>query len=297
MGQEKYPEQVIPALMQLLQEKKELRERTLVQMKKMLGADTSTREKIAALAALQIIPPARSDCKDFADLVLPLLESKETECRLEALRCLPRLKPAPDALSHVVRMADDPDLRVRGVVTNALIQIGQGKYPDQVIPALIKLLQDKEGKVVQECLQSQWGQYSSPELDELFIKLSHDPRYRHNVIYFCLSTQQHKSPAVCRRLVEALDEADGRAAWGLTYGVGKDSRALVEEGLLRALPEETNSSMRQQEFEILKNVASAKSWKYLKLVSDSDEETEEVKRLAKEILEGIISLPSGLQAK
>jgi HEAT repeat protein len=182
-------------------------------------------------------------------------------------------------------LAADPDPGVRAAAASALVQSSQGKHSEQVIPAMVKLLQDKDEKVVKECLRSQWGQYSSPELDELYIRLSRDPRYRHDAIYFCLSTQMQKSPAICRRLVEALDDGDGRAAWGLTYGVGKDARALVEEGLLKALPEETNSYTREQEFQALKDVASAKSWKYLKLVADSDEEPEKIKQQAREILE------------
>jgi hypothetical protein len=97
-----------------------------------------------------------------------------------------------------------------------------------------------------------------------------------------------KSPEVCRRLIEELDEPDwndsGRAAWGLTYGVTEEAKSLVEKGLLKALPEETNPYTRKQEFRALRRVATEKSRPYLKSVIASDMETKEHKGLAREIL-------------
>ena len=133
-----------------------------------------------------------------------------------------------------------------------------------------------------------WGQYTSPEFDALLIELSRDPRHRGHVIYHCLSTMKTKSPAVCRRLIEELDEPDwndsGRAAWGLTYGVVEQANSLVEEGLLKALPEETNPYTRKQEFRALRRVATEKARPYLRSVVDSDMETEEFKQQARQIL-------------
>ena len=64
-----------------------------------------------------------------------------------------------------------------------------------------------------------------------------EPRRGDNAIYFCLDTADEER-AVSRRLVEELDDPDwnnsGRAAWGLTYGVADEAKALVEEGLLEA---------------------------------------------------------------
>jgi hypothetical protein len=174
---------------------------------------------------------------------------------------------------------------------SALISLGKGEYPDQVIPALMRLLHDEDPNVVEASIRSMWGQYSSPEFDELLIKLSQVPQHHHNTIYFCLSTMRTKSAAVCRRLVEELDDPDwnnsGRAAWGLTYGVAEDAKALVEDGLLKALPEETNAYTRKEEFRALRGVATETSRDYLKSVADSNMETEETKQLAAQILSGL----------
>jgi hypothetical protein len=99
---------------------------------------------------------------------------------------------------------------------------------------------------------------------------------------------REKSVAVCRRLVDELDDPDwnnsGRAAWGLTYGVPEEAESLVEQGLLEALPEETNPYTRKQEFRALRGVATEKSRQYLESVVESELDTEEFKQMSREIL-------------
>ena len=113
----------------------------------------------------------------------------------------------------------------------------------------------------------------------------------HNVIYFCLSTMRNKSLAVSRRLVEELSDPDwnnsGRAAWGLNYEVADEAKSIVEEGILKALPEELNTYTRKQEFRALRRVATEKSRPYLQSVVDSEMETDEFKKLAGQILEDL----------
>jgi HEAT repeat protein len=220
--------------------------------------------------------------------VAPLLKSEDVEIRMRALQCLPALEATTQDLALIIPLAEDNSPQVRQEVGGALIHIGNGQEKEKVIPALIKLLKDEEYKVIERTLRSMWGQYSSPEFDALLIELSRHPRHRGHVIYHCLSTMRTKSPEVCRRLIEELDEPNwndsGRAAWGLTYGVVKEAYSLVEEGLLKALPEETNSYTRKQEFRALRRVVTEKSRPYLKSVVDSEMETEEFKGLARQIL-------------
>jgi HEAT repeat protein len=191
-------------------------------------------------------------------------------------------------LPLVIPLAEDPSAQVRELVGGVLIQLGKGACGETVIPALMQLLQDEDSKVVERTIRSMWGQYASPEFDALLIKLSYEQQYHHNVIYFSLSTMRRKSPAVCRRLVEVLGEPDwndsGRAAWGLTYGVTDEAKALVEAGLLKALPEETNEGTRKNEFRALGRVATEASRPYLTSVVESDMETHEVRKTAREIL-------------
>ena len=176
-------------------------------------------------------------------------------------------------------------------VGSALIAIGQGDYPDQVVPALTELLNDSDPKIVERTIRSMWGQYSTPQFDEMLINLSRHPQHHHNAIYFGLSTMRTKSVPVCRRLIEELGDPDwnnsGRAAWGLTYGVMEDAKSLVEDGLLKALPEETNENTRTQEFRALSVVATENSRQYLSSVVDSGMETEKFKELARKILEDL----------
>ncbi|NOX54864.1 MAG: hypothetical protein GXP27_10585, partial [Planctomycetes bacterium] len=143
-------------------------------------------------------------------------------------------------------------------------------------------------EVVRHTVQSLWGEYSSPEFDELLIRLSRDRRFHHEVIYFALSPMRTKSVAVCRRLVEELDDPDwnssGRAAWGLTFGVPEEAKGLVEKGLLKALAEETHPYTRQQEFRALRRVATEKSREYLKSVIESETEAAPFQRLALRVL-------------
>lgn len=255
------------------------------------------RERLAGesaaqgLRALAAALAAKFDREPFRPLVMPLLKAEDAVTRERAVRVLPGLEPTGEDLTQVLAMVDDPSVRVRSGVGGAIIQIAQGKQAERVIPALMKLLKDSDPKVIEDTLRSMWGQYSSPEFDELLIELSHEREHHGSAIYFALSTMKSKSPAVARRLVEELADPDwnnsGRAAWGLTYGVTEEAKPIVEEGLLRALAEETNNYTRSQEFRALKGVVTEKSRAYLKSVVDSEQETDEFKKQAAEILEGL----------
>jgi hypothetical protein len=99
---------------------------------------------------------------------------------------------------------------------------------------------------------------------------------------------QSKSPAVCRRLVEELSNPDsnnsGRAAWGLTYGVTEEAKSLVEDGLLKALPQETNEYTREHELLALRGVGTEKSRPSLQSIIDSPLEPDKFKQLARAVL-------------
>jgi len=272
----------------LQREDAQLRDKGLEKLRAMLATQSSDDEKKQGLATLASVLTAKFDRKGFHDLVLPLLASQAPEIRATALRCLPGLEPSVADLDLVLPMAKDDSPKVRREVGPVLIQVGKGQEQAKVIPALMQLLQDEERAVVEWTIRTMWGQYASPEFDELLIRLSRDPQLHHNVIYFCLSTMQNKSPAVCRRLVEELADPDwnnsGRAAWGLTYGVPEEARSLVEDGLLKALPQETNEQTRKEEFRALRMVATDKSRGYLQSVIDSPQETDDSKQQAREIL-------------
>lgn len=272
----------------LQRDDQELREKSLDKLQQMLAADAPATEKKQALATLLSSLAAKFDRAPFRRLVLPLLDSDDDAIRAMALRSLPALETPAGELSRIVPLAEDESPQVRMHVGLALIQIGKGQHKEVVIPALTTLLKDSDPAVIEQTIRSMWGQYSSPQFDALLIELSRNPRYHHNVVYFGLSTMRPKSAAVCRRLVEELDDPDwnnsGRAAWGLTYGVEDEARKLVEEGLLKALPEETNAYTRGQQFRALGNVATEQSRAYLAKVADSELETEGCRQAARAIL-------------
>jgi HEAT repeats len=265
-----------------------LREKGLERLAGMLAESASDAEKRQGLATLRSALTAKFDRAPLRGLVLPLLGSTDAQVRALALRCLPGLEGTVDDLPLVVPLAQDASAQVRECVGGILIQLGKGERPEIVIPALMQLLQDEDSKVVEQTIRSMWGQYAAPEFDALLIELSYEQKYHHNAIYFCLSTMRTKSPAVCRRLVEVLAEPDwnnsGRAAWGLSYGVTEEAKALVEAGLLKALPEETNEGTRKNELRALARVATEKSRPYLTSVADSEMETDEAKETARRIL-------------
>jgi HEAT repeat protein len=272
-----------------------LREKGLERLKQLLAESASDGDKRRGLATLQASLTAKFDRASFGPLVRPLLASRDAPVRALALRCLPGVGATIDDLPLVIPLAGDPSAQVRQLVGGALIQLGKGQRSETVIPALMALLKDEDSKVVEQTIRSMWGQYHSPAFDALLIKLSYEERYHHNVIYFCLSTMRSKSPAVCRRLVEVLAEPDwndsGRAAWGLTYGVTEEAKALVEAGLLKALPEETNEGTRKNEFRALAGVATEASRPYLRSVVASDMETDAIKDTARRILINLDSRP------
>ncbi|MBT4817676.1 MAG: HEAT repeat domain-containing protein [Lentisphaerae bacterium] len=272
----------------LQREDPELRGEALGRLRELLAEGTSDSEKRTALSTLRAAQSAKFDRGPFRVLVLPLLKSEDARIRSAAVRCLAGLSPRPEDISVLAPLADDSSTHVRRQVGGALIQIGEGKQGETVIPALTKLLKDSDSKVIVNTIRSMWGQYSSPAFDELLIELSNHPKYHGYTIYHGLSTMRRKSVPVCRRLVRELAEPDwnnsGRAAWGLTYGVTDSAKSLVEEGLLEALPEETNGYTRNQEFRALRQVATEKSRPYLVSVLESEAETDDAKERAREIL-------------
>ncbi len=276
----------------------ELRAASLEWLQEMLSTESPIWQQKSGLAILEKSLSAKFDRQPFRPLVIELMKSDEVDIRSIALRCFPALDATTDDLDLVIPLADDEERSVRALVGRALIGIDQGKNPDVVIPVLIKLLNDSDGNVIYYTIRSMWGQYSSPEFDELLIRLSRDKslsnlsrgnKFHHDVIYFSLSQMQSKSVPVCERLVEELAHPDhnnkGRAAWGLTYGVVEEAKALVEDGLLAALPEETHDYTREQEFRALRNVVTEKSRPYLMSVIESEMETERFKHEARAVLE------------
>ena len=266
----------------------QLRDKALERLQKMLAAPSSDAEKKEGLATLGAALAAKFDRKPFHELVLPLLRCQDADIKALALRCLSGLEPEVSDLDVVLPLVQDSSPKVRRELGSALILIAQGKEPERVIPALMTLMRDPSRSIVEWTIRSLWGQYTSPEFDEFLIQLARDPQYHHWVIYHGLSTMRSKSPVVCRRLVEELSDPDwnnsGRAAWGLTYGVTREAQSLVEEGLLKALPQETNAGVRMDELRALRAVATEKSVPYLQSVVESSLETDEIKELAREIL-------------
>ena len=272
------------------------REKALARLKTTLATESPDDSKKQGLATLGLALTAKFDRQPFRELVLPLLQAQDPDLRALALRCLPRLDATTDDLARVLPLAQDPAPQVRMEIGMALISIGQGKEKEKVIPALTTLLQDPDRSIVEPTLRSMWGQYSSPEFDELLIQVAKRDRECHGwVIYHALSTMRSKSLAVCRRLVEELSDPDwnnsGRAAWGLTYGVAEEAKPLVEDGLLRALPQETNDYTRENELRALRDVGTAKSRPYLQSIIDSPLETDKFKQLAREVLASLERRP------
>jgi hypothetical protein len=268
---------------------RELREKSLAALRQQLTAKAGPGQQIAGLVNLGRALSAKFDREPFRQLVLPLLESDDETVRSLAVSCLPGLSENRDDLARLLPLTADPSPAVRSQLAGALIGLGQGQAVDQVAPALVRLLRDDNEDVIHDSIRSMWGQYRTPDLNEVLIELSNHPRHHHVAIYHGLSTQQEKSVEVCRRLVEELADPDwnnsGRAAWGLTYGVVPEAAALVEQGLLAALPEETNAYTRGQEFRALATVATEASRAYLEQVVRSTAETDEVRAQAQQILD------------
>jgi HEAT repeat protein len=270
---------------------KELRDAALGKLQAQLAPDRSDNVKAFALRTLSAVLTAKFDRQPFRPLVLPLLGSQNHMVRLLALNCMGGLEIEPGDLPAVAALADDPSIHVRSQLASVLAYGGNGRAPEVVAPALLKLFSDAESSVVESSLRSTWGQYATPELVKRLIELSRDPRHHCAAIYHGLSTIKQKSKPVCERLVEELDDPDwnnsSRAAWGLSFGVPDGAKSLVETGLLGALPEETNPSTRKAEFRALAGVASEASRDYLQSVVDSTSETDEAKAAASEILKGL----------
>ena len=271
----------------------DLCQKSLAKLGELLSQDASIDEQKTALATLNSVASVKFDRGPLRSQVLPLLKSKDDHVRMLAVRALRSVEAGPDELAHVVPLATDPSPEVRKLVASALVTMGKREHGDQIVPALTKLLGDSEPEVVDLTIRSMWGQYSTPQFDQLLVKLSQEPKRLGIVVYFGLSPMRTKSVAVCKRLVEVMQNpsvrADdrARAAWGLTYGVTDEAKSIVEAGLLTALPEEGNEDARTTQFRALSRVATDKSKPYLQSVVASEMESDACKELAQGILDSL----------
>jgi hypothetical protein len=267
---------------------KEVRVKALARIREQLAAGAGAQSQLSGLQSLYKSLSAKFDHAAFRPAVLPLLLSNDHDVRLMAIVVLPGISEDKADIKAILRSVEDGSPRVRASVATALISIGKGEVVGQVAPALVKLLRDTNQDVVHQSIRSMWGQYRTPELNAVLIELANTPQHHHVAIYHGLSPQPEKNAVMCERLVEELADPDwnnsGRAAWGLTFGVMPEARALVEEGLLAAIAEETNAYTRSEEFAALKNVASEKSRAYLTKLAATNEETDDVRKQANEIL-------------
>lgn len=273
----------------LQREDENLREEGLEKIAALLVESSTDEDKLKGLVTLHRCLTEKFYRPPFQQLVLPLIHSEDEKIATSALHCLPGLETPVSALPEIAKLADHENDYIRTVAGKTMIQIDQGQNPEVVIPVLVKLLNDDIPKVRRDLVRSMWGRYSSEEFDKLLVELSYEEDLYDVIVYHGLSPKPKKSRAVCKRLVEVLDDPDwnnsGRAAWGLTYGVIDEAYPFVENAVLKALPHETKSYTRKNLFRVLATVGTEKSKPYLEEVIESDLETEEDKERARAILE------------
>ena len=221
---------------------KELRREALDQVLSMLKDDQSKTQALQTLSRVADVP---FDREPFLKEVRQALNDPEPDIRAAALQAISATGGKPEDLPAVIQLADDEAEQVRAVIPRAIYSLDPTGQHKSIAGVIEDLLDDESELVKRATIRSVWSKPLTSVAEDKLLVLSHDGSLGYDTVYYALSTRPVVSLPVAHRLIELMDERNGRALWGLTHHrAASNAQDVVARALIRNLDEILDSGAR-----------------------------------------------------
>lgn len=233
-----------------------LRERSIHRVRELMGSN-DPQERLLGLTAFIGLYELDFDKAAFRDLILPDLKHADVALREKAWAALMMsgLQPQDAALMREVAKTQGMGDRT----SYYLYRMEQGDLTGESGEIIRSLLDSNNPGASREVMRGTWGSKYSPQLEKDLLALSRQKGFEHDAIYFALSTQQNKSEATVKRLIEAISqdgsETAGRAAWGLQQGVSTELAPAVADAAAKIVTTRTTGYVTDRAWTLLDRYA------------------------------------------
>lgn len=233
-----------------------LRDRSIQRIRELMASgDPSERE--IGLTAFVGLYELDFDKAAFRNLILPDLKNANDSLREKAWAALMMsgLQDEDAALMREVAKTQGMGDRT----SYYLYRMEKGDLTGESGEIVRSLLDANNLNQSREAMRGTWGSKYSPQLEADLIALSRQQGFEHDTIYFALSTQQNKSEATVKRLIESMSQdgsqTAGRAAWGLQQGVSKELAPAVADAAAKIATSRTSGYAAEQAWTLLDRYA------------------------------------------
>ena len=235
-----------------------LRERSIQRIRELMGS-SDPEERLIALTAFVSIYELDFDKAAFRDLILPDLKNADDALREKAWAALMMsgLQAEDAALMREVAKTQGMGDRT----SYYLYRMEKGNLTGESGEIVRSLLDSSNPGTSREVMRGTWGAKYSPQLEKDLIALSRQQGFEHDTIYFALSTQQNKSEATVKRLIEVIgqeaSQTAGRAAWGLQQGVSPELAPSVADAAAKIVTTRTSGYVAEEAWTLLNRYAGS----------------------------------------
>jgi hypothetical protein len=229
-------------------------------------AGLASEDPIVREAALRALAQLRDLDFDKAALrpaVVSALQSTDAGVRAGALWALGVVgrDPVVDG-PMLVRLAADPDPRVRQLVAQALVTTAKRELDGPAADAVFALLTDRDAGVRRNTLPSLHGVAVDARTEQHLLAMLDDRQQRHEALHFAFSRMPRKSPRVVAALTALLGAGDPENAdlvrQALATGVGPAQHAEVADAFVRLLESRGDTRTVDDAAQVLRSYGSAR---------------------------------------
>jgi hypothetical protein len=224
----------------------------------------------AAFLAISSTAGLTWDRASLRPLVLSRLSTAKGHSHVSGLHALLNTEPKPEDLALLLEAlrSPSPELKERG---SHLVRVfAKGEIVGPAADAVLRLLDEKDPRVLREVFREIWGARVSPEVEARLLEIARSAKGElyHDIVYFALSTLRFKSKAVVEELARAAEQSDpGRAIWGLSHGVAPEAAEPAADLLIAVF--EMHPPHRQEALEGLRDYGTAAHADRLEAIRDS----------------------------
>lgn len=221
----------------------------------MLQKDNA-EETLLGLTTLAGLYGINFDRERFKPYALAALSHEDAEIRQAALACLRTVSPGEDHFAVTLSMADDSSPDIRRSVAWSIAWAAVGERKEEAMPALRRLLQDKDPSVRWQVMQALSNfPDRGEEIVDMGLELSKDPEYAEQMMGW-LARRENISAEVAQRLVEMdAERKNGYRDMGWTHrNLADDAKPIAVNFCLETLRDSVEHWQRYEALESLRNI-------------------------------------------